>query len=881
MIYSPPWTTMKTSIGKATRQAVAMTQVGKRSAHAFKNLFIMRSSPSILPLRLDQRRSTYYQRTTLSPNPVSFVFVGGGPRGALCLNAFIATLLSHRSDVEALTKMGAKYDVTLTVVDSQEEEQLARGNSFGREHTGISNAGTKWKLTPRLASTADKTLSTVLEMGDIARRIEHSTTNYAETEARMKKTNPVAAIMFQTAARTPTLAMDRELGQELSCLTRSDVGESLLATFREFCSAAKQKLPFLSLDIQTNTQVRKVSLGKDNGLAVTTQDARTGGSKLVKADAIKLFTGTTLKPPQVHPTVATMMYCDIMTPQKIREFLSARGLLSHNRLKVGSRVLIGGSNLSAIDTMVALEPFMGLVEENSASPGGYCINENAAREYAGAITFVSRTDCSFAIPRVSFGEGWRQEHDAFGTSKHQHALFLHEHGQDLFSAWTAIQKAGIARTNGILPSQVYPKYGDTKAQLAGMYEASKIYFENMERAGQAEQSNGADSKEAIHYLDKATHSLYGARMQAALNRIDGYGMERDLNNVRESMSEFAPLTWGGRNGLAIVKAQLAVVTNPAFAGEKSNDAIYKDWMRHEMDVSGSPPAMHSLVAKLSEAGVVNFVTADYADIEPAPSNDALRLNSDRFDAFLVSPVFNRDAEDTAQAFAGQVLPAHPDLGMHAIVGKNRAVVSKGGELSNVEDYGLSGCGTKIQHKDGSRSHLNAYAVDINAISSALATMPSVAMRMAAAAHLTAAGVENPWGKLHQFVDECKPSIEDYDAEVAKFAPIFKEAHELALFYGLIEQSSNGNPAVFAKGYDASGTKESRDELIHELGRSKCTRTLEAKRQYDNAILSIPTFIPPSRDDYFARFVDTTEKEDIAIYERALELARDKLKHLSV
>jgi hypothetical protein len=874
---------MKTAIGHATRQIVTMRPVGIRSPHALKTMLLLRGTPSILPfqrIRLDQRTSTYYQRASLSPNPVSFVFVGGGPRGAMCLNAFVATLLAHRTDVEALTKMGAKYDVTLTVIDSQEEEQLARGNSFGREHTGITNTGTKWKLTPRLASSADKNLSSILEMGDIARRVAQSTRNFAETESRMRKTNPVAAIMFQTAARTPTLALDRELGQELSCFTRNDVGESLLATFREFCAVAKQKLPFLTLDLQTNTQVRKVNLGKDNGLAVTTQDARSGGSKLVKADAIKLFTGTTLKAPQVQPTVATMMYCDIMTPQKIRSFLCARGLVSHDRLKVGSKVLIGGSNLSAIDTMVALEPFMGLVEENSASPGGYSINENAARDYAGAITFVSRTECAFAIPRVSFGEGWRQEHDAFGTSKHQHALFLHEHGQDLFSAWTAIQKAGIARTIGMLPSQVYPKYTDTKAQLADMYEASKVYFESMERAGKAEQYNGSDSIETKHYLDKATHSLYGARMQAVLNRIDGYGMERDLNKVRESMSDFAPLTWGGRNGLAIIKAQLAVVTNPAFAGEKSNDAIYHDWMRHEMDVSGSPPAMHSLVAKLSEAGVVNFVTADYADIETAPSKDALLLDGDRYGAFLVSPVFNRDAEDTAKAFAGQVLPAHPDLGMHPMVGKSRAVVSRQGELANVEDYGLSGCGAKIQHKDGSRSHLNAYAVDINAISSALETMPSVAMRMAAAAHLTAAGVGNPWGKLRQFADDCKPSIEDYDAEVAKFAPIFKEAHELALFYGLIEQSSNGDAAVFAQAYDASWTMESRDALVQKLGRSKCQRTMEAKREYDSAMLRIPPFNPPPRDDYFARFVDTTEKEDIAIYERALELAKDKLAHSS-
>jgi hypothetical protein len=288
-----------------------------------------------------------------------------------------------------------------------------------------------------------------------------------------------------------------------------------------------------------------------------------------------------------------------------------------------------------------------------------------------------------------------------------------------------------------------------------------------------------------------------------------------------------------------------------------------------------------LVAKLSEAGVVNLVTADYADIETAPSCDALLCNGDWHDAFLVSPVFNRDAEDTAKAFAWHVLPAHPDLGMHPMVGKNRAVVSRGGELANVEDYGLSGCGAKVQHKDGSRSHLNAYAVDINAISSALETMPSMAMRMAAAAHLTAAGVENPWGELRQFVDECKPSIEDYDAEVAKFAPISKEAHGLALFYGLIEQSSNGDAAVFAHGYDASGTKESRDALVRELGRSKYPRTMEAKREYDSAILSIPGFQPPSRDDYFARFVDTTEKEDIAIYERALELAKDKLTHASV
>jgi hypothetical protein len=827
---------------------------------------------SLNKLHVHQRSSTFYQSS--HTDPFSFVLVGGGPRGAMCLNAFVATMLAHDQDVDMLQRMGARYDIKINMIESQGKSELARGNSFGSEHTGISNTGVNWKLTPRLAASADEKSSSISSMGDIASKVRRSVSNHGATEAQMKSTNRVAAIMFQKATSAASTTPHGQVSLDTACLQRKDVGESLLATFKEFYGAAKQKMPYLQLNVQTNTKVQCLQLERGSDLAVSTFNKRTGRTELIKADTVHLFTGSTLKAPDVQPPVRSMTYCGFMTPANLWGFLTPQGLLDEDKkLKVGSKILIGGTNLSAIDAMTAMEPYMGLVEECPSEPGGYRINATAARDYADAITFVSYEPCMFPIPRVSFGQGWRQTSDAFGSTEQMHALFLHEHGQDLGNVWTVIQKAAIARTNGILPSQVDPHFTSTKEQLAFMYQSSLVYFENMEKAGLAEKVYGSNSTEKKSYLDKATQSLYGARMQAACNRSDGYGMERDLEAARQRMAELAPLTWGGRHGWPMEKAQLAAITNPEFAAESSNEDLYRDWVKQDWDMIGSPPAMHSLIVKLCEAGVVKFVTAKYADIAAAPSHDKLSLLGDTYDVFLVSPVFDRSADVTAKALLGQVTPVHAELATHSLVGKHRAVISKDGTMLNVEDYGMSGCGAKIHHKDGSRSHLNAYAVDLNSLASAVDTMPSVAMRMATAAHLHAAGVDDPWSVVRALFHQCTPSVAAYNAEVSKFAPMFQEAHEMAVYFKLLERTCDGDATVFATGYDASGTKAGRSAFLETL----CgTNNSIAKAEYDEQISNIPLFNPASKDGYFARFVDTTEKEDIMVYERAVELSKEHL-----
>jgi hypothetical protein len=321
------------------------------------------------------------------------------------------------------------------------------------------------------------------------------------------------------------------------------------------------------------------------------------------------------------------------------------------------------------------------------------------------------------------------------------------------------------------------------------------------------------------------------------------------------------------------KAQLAAITNPEFVSKSSNEDLYRDWVKQDWDMIGSPPAMHSLIVKLCEAGVVNFVTAKYADIAAAPSLDKLSLLGDMYDAFLVSPVFDRSADVTAKALLGQVTPVHAELATHSLVGKHRAVISKDGKMLNVEDYGMSGCGAKINHKDGSRSHLNAYAVDLNSLASAVDTMPSVAMRMAAAAHLHAAGVDEPWTVVRALFRQCTPSVAEYNTEVAKFAPMFQEAHEMAVYFKLLERTCDGDATGFAAGYDASGTKAGRNAFLETL----CgIHNSSKKAEYAEQISSIPSFNPASKDGYFARFVDTTEKEDIMVYERAVEVSKEHL-----
>jgi hypothetical protein len=195
---------------------------------------------------------------------------------------------------------------------------------------------------------------------------------------------------------------------------------------------------------------------------------------------------------------------------------------------------------------------------------------------------------------------------------------------------------------------------------------------------------------------------------------------------------------------------------------------------------------------------------------------------------------------------------------------------------NVEDYGLSGRGAKIRHADGTVSHLNAYAEDVNSLASAVDTMPSVAMRMTMATHLAAASVGDPWGVLRTLYDGCRPSIEDYTEEVMTFAPLFREAHELAIFYEMLERAANGDAKAFALGYDASSSVSGRKATLDVMAESKHADIRAAKAEHDRRCVNIEPFLPPTRDAYYARFVDTTVEEDLKVYARVLEIAKEHL-----
>ena len=130
-------------------------------------------------------------------------------------------------------------------------------------------------------------------------------------------------------------------------------------------------------------------------------------------------------------------------------------------------------------------------------------------------------------------------------------------------------------------------------------------------------------------------------------------------------------------------------------------------------------------------------------------------------------------------------------------------------------------------------------------------------------HLAAAGFPNPGEVLDQIYEELTPPDEAFMREVSRFEREYLEAMEKAAYLRAIEERA---------GDDAQRYRE-----LFELGRTKEGRIAHGGSRYAEAVAAIPAFNPPSKADYYARFDAPPDDVHRNAYEKALQMAVERLK----
>ena len=138
----------------------------------------------------------------------------------------------------------------------------------------------------------------------------------------------------------------------------------------------------------------------------------------------------------------------------------------------------------------------------------------------------------------------------------------------------------------------------------------------------------------------------------------------------------------------------------------------------------------------------------------------------------------------------------------------------------------------------------------------------LAYRRLAVAHLEAAGFENPQETLEGLYRECLPGASEYEAEVRTFEADYREAMRKAAYFRAIEEIAGEDAKEFGR--------------LYGFGADEAGRQLHGGSRYAELVEQIPSYDPPSAEEYYARFDDHPVEVHEQVYGMAFERARARL-----
>ena len=828
-------------------------------------------------LSANQAPSAGLTEARSSSRPLHVLLVGGGPRSSAQVCAEIDLMFQLKQDFEEIVALGGNYDIRTTIVEKQSRGSIGHGIAWNQDQQGTTNTGAEgWGYDERLRGlyVREKERLLVEAKTPLVRSLfakaftEAHEAHLTKTEMqaaggaapvpegeppaakrpRMEET-PAQEGPVETPAAPAVLPEDVQPRVDRAAAIRSALGEEEYRHFQSRVTATQEDALFrqiYTLEIVSESTVMEVDPTVPLKPRVSLKSA-SGDDRSLVADLVRMNTGTTVAPPlkENQADVAERSYIGPMSGDKLRAFLSEQGLLDENgMLKPGTRVLTGGSGLSLYDQLLVLDQMMGLSREDLENPLGYSVSDEAKKIHQGAILITSNTPGKWISPRHSHTPQWTQDLDPISGAGEQHALFLHNQGEQIYQAWETICVATVAAATGRKPAEV---------RHDGLTTDELLALQRSETERHVSAAAGAKEK-----------TLYGARRQAYLSTLLGMGLERDPMTAALQLGNAAPITYQGRAGYLMHRAQLAAVTEPDSPVAATNAPLIAVANERMQDVTASPALIHAFAKELVDAGIARYTQGSYGSIAVDESTGKLSFvdahgERTQHDFFLVSPTFRLSANPAERSLGGHVLPLTEEFPYVARVGQNRMLLRQDGVPLGIESHGLGAKGVRLP--DG--SYVGNFGNDVNNRESAIQLAPGLAYRRLAEQHLATAGRVDPVGDVEAMYRDLLPERSAYDAEVARFAEDFDSAMRKAAYLEAIEEISHGNAEEFAHLYSQGSTEPERLLRGGAVYQSKLLEAVQAER-----------FNPAARDAYFARFADAPDYIHEQVYARAFREARE-------
>ena len=783
-------------------------------------------------ISLNRQVSGGYLPAPHPSKPLHVVLVGGGPSSSLQVCAEIDLLMQPQiqEDLRSVMSLGGRYDIRTTLIEKEGRAEIGKGVAWSKDQEGTAN-------------------NTGSESPEAVERVNRL---YIDSRAKLLDgvaDNPPGRAFFLQACPSAPRPHEAEPRTNRPATLRKYFGEMEHRHFEARVRAAKED-PLLQqvyrLEVRDRTEAMAVDASAPLRPKVSVENRGSRSTGSIDADLVRLNTGTPTASPlgEAQADVSRHAYIGPMSLEKLKPLLERKGLLDDNgRIKPGTRVLTGGTGLSLYDQLLLLDRAMGLTEVDDGSPLGYRVSESAKENHRGSILIASRTPGKWVSPNHALSVAWNQHLDPVSNAREQHALFLHNQGEEVYGAWQDICVATIAAATGRAPSEVRDEGASTEALLARQQQENLRHLE----------APGSD----------ADKTMYGARRQAYLSTKVGMGLERDFRKAAVTMGEAAPLTFAGRAGLLMLRGQMSAITDPDSPISENNEKLMEVFTSRMQDAASSPVPIHALAHALVEAGIARHTTGSYEDIGVDESGQRLCFSDSNgqrseHDFFLVSPTFQREANPVERSLAGQVAPLDPKTPSAGRLGPNRTLSRQDDVPLSIESYGMSGFGVRRNE----RSTVGFYFPDLIHKASCARLAADLAYKRLAEQHLAAAGSLDPVGDVDAMYREVYADVEEaYRAEVETFRGDYQEAMQKAAFLKSVEGRAS-DPSEFRELYEAAGDPERRRELGGDA--------------YLQALQEIPAFNPPGSKAYFGRFVDFPNQVHRDVYARALGQARDAL-----
>ncbi len=833
----------------------------------------LRTRDVALLLKASQLTQNLYPNGTKPKGKASEqVVIGAGPRTSATLVALVNFVKREgvQKGLQLLEKHDAKVEMKTTVVEREGDDSVGRGAAWHAKQEGSANTGAEmW--------------------GHAGRLKDYFTKHWKDTIERLMPFPPALANFLSCweaeDGSRPKLPADLEKPPENMTLRTERAAASRAIVGEEEQKAAEEALKCLR-EVQSeilkhtweflyNTEVEAVKLLRPLKAGVRFKGAD-GNDITREADAVRMNTGTSLGSPLTEEQGRLLdghAYIGPMCRADLGQALENKGLLGEEgRMRQGVRILTGGTGLSLYDQLLMLDSHMGLTEYDPGSPKGWKVTEYAKQNLKGSIVITSNTPGKWVSPRHTHGPEWTQDLKPISNPKEQHALFLHKDGEEIYKAWEDICVATIAAASGKTVKQARLEFDDTGELLKLQQVENKKHFD-------------APVKEK-------TKTMFGARREACLSTVLGFGFARNIKVETDKLDKLAPLTYKGRAGYIMHRAQVSAITNPDSEISKNNESLINVHNNRFQDVTASPAIIQSLAKELIDAGIAEYTTGSYANVKVAEEGSEHPLDfkdkkgvDRKFDFFVVSPTFKLTANAAERSLAGQVEPLDPDVPHIGRTDGSRFLLDGEGFTSSVENYGNASKGTR--RKDGTSAGI--YGYDVNNRESAVQVAQNLPYRRVAEAGLSAAGFVDPVGYVQRMYRDEIPAEQDYNDEVETFREHFETVMYKAALMRKAARDAGDDPdklkeeyeryTNYANDYAEEVAKLERAALVEtteKLERAALVETTELVKQGRAALAEegkgVPEFVPAGRDDYFRRFVDAPEHIHEEVYKRALSEA---------